>query len=515
MTNPMLAFLGGGWLQAMLSIANAKSLLWPVLIVAIALDGSIVGIWYLLGVILNNDGVKSAARSETYQLVGTIILAMIIVGLMITYGSMSNVLLNSFGTQTVMSPAAISSICTALTSAAPAVNPSTGIVNPWTTTVSLIGPAPSLLAGGGSGSTFNGICYIDSNPSYDPVDYPLAATATIIANTLNQTAANLQTAYQFDAILGFLQVVKPSIGVCIDDTGEVSECDDPELATVYKKNVGDVEAAILNVTYLSQPYAGYDVLTANLQTLGMLMTAAVEMCAAQLNFIVMSLYIWPYLLFIGLVLRATMFTRPLGGLFIAAAITIVMIFPATYAIEYISLSNPSTTSNSLAATYLSNPTQNALLSTPQIQNLKLDFFVQPSMNTIITDTDKATPSVGSLTSACGTEDFGGSVLAAEGLDIGFMLVPFYNLAAVIGGGIIASISASTPQQVMNFPLPTYCQPAEAKAIFFQFLAVYGLMGINIYILPLFNIIISLSAMVGLSGLLGGDTNLAGLAKLIP
>jgi hypothetical protein len=43
---------------------------------------------------------------------------------------------------------------------------------------------------------------------------------------------------------------------------------------------------------------------------------------------------------------------------------------------------------------------------------------------------------------------------------------------------------------------------------------YGVVGVAAYIMPLLNLIIVISAAVGISGLLGGDTDIIGLSKLL-
>jgi hypothetical protein len=63
-------------------------------------------------------------------------------------------------------------------------------------------------------------------------------------------------------------------------------------------------------------------------------------------------------------------------------------------------------------------------------------------------------------------------------------------------------------------VPVSCSPNGALATFFALLNSYGLIGVISYFIPIINLIIMLTALIGLSGLFGGDTELAGLAKLI-
>ena len=63
-------------------------------------------------------------------------------------------------------------------------------------------------------------------------------------------------------------------------------------------------------------------------------------------------------------------------------------------------------------------------------------------------------------------------------------------------------------------LPVNCKPQAALNTFFALLNAYGLIGIDAYLLPLINLVIFITSVIGLSGLFGGDTELAGLSKLV-
>ena len=49
---------------------------------------------------------------------------------------------------------------------------------------------------------------------------------------------------------------------------------------------------------------------------------------------------------------------------------------------------------------------------------------------------------------------------------------------------------------------------------FMIMNAYGIIGIPAYWLPIMNLVITLSGIIGLSGLLGGDTSMAGLGNLV-
>ena len=57
-------------------------------------------------------------------------------------------------------------------------------------------------------------------------------------------------------------------------------------------------------------------------------------------------------------------------------------------------------------------------------------------------------------------------------------------------------------------------PGGALATTMEMLNAYGIIGVASYFLPLLNLIITLSAIVGMSGLLGGNTSLEGLSRFV-
>jgi len=59
-----------------------------------------------------------------------------------------------------------------------------------------------------------------------------------------------------------------------------------------------------------------------------------------------------------------------------------------------------------------------------------------------------------------------------------------------------------------------CNPQNALALIFNFADLYGIIGVTGYILPVINILILFSAIKGISQLMGGDTNLLGLGRLV-
>ena len=100
---------------------------------------------------------------------------------------------------------------------------------------------------------------------------------------------------------------------------------------------------------------------------------------------------------------------------------------------------------------------------------------------------------------------------AEFADIAVLLIPFYSavapLISLIGNGF-------APTSMPAFPLPALCTPTAAMNTFNAMIQAFGVMGVSAYLLPVLNLVITLSAILGVSGLLGGDTSLAGISKLL-
>ena len=332
---------------------------------------------------------------------------------------------------------------------------------------------------------------------------PLAASAVIIANLTNQTAFNLNNLYLEDAYLGFLSTLSPYFGICISGEINVPWCliPLPEPPPAFD----------LGIT--ATPYAGYGLIYQGFRSLGTLMTSAYESFILQMTFVTMFLFIWPVLLFVGIVLRATFFTRKIGGLFIAVAIGAIFFFPVIYSIQYLVLGRGlgnvpgfgntlSVNPNSIASIYGFNGiTSNTLTSIP---GYTPNFYVEPQFNNIAASTgcwvDNGNPSAAS-----------GVLVNAEVSDIAALWIPFFSLAS-----LISSIYGSFVGGYPSLPsiVQYQCSAQQAESVLFAYLNAYGIFGITAYLLPVLDILVTMSAIIGLSGLLGGDTQLAGLSRLI-
>ena len=284
-------------------------------------------------------------------------------------------------------------------------------------------------------------------------------------------------------------------------------------------------------------------LYSDMGSLGSLLQLSFEAYIAQLLLISIILFIWPYLLFGGIVLRATFFTRRIGGLLIAIAIGAVVVFPTVFAIEYTVLGNglPGISAISpLNSTYGFNalspnnaipPIPGAINATTGLpSNYITNFYVQPSMQDIamanncwpaISTTKTVSAllggvilgpvgSVAGIAAAGNTSSTPVPLGEAELAYIFYLLNPVTNIA----GGVGQLLSAATTASSGTFFLPAYCPYAGAAATTLEMVNSYGVIGVTSYFLPIINLIITLSAIIGMSGLMGGDTTLEGLSRFV-
>ncbi len=288
---------------------------------------------------------------------------------------------------------------------------------------------------------------------------------------------------------------------------------------------------VLYIRFAFTPYAGYDIVYKELGTLGTLLTTAFDSFVAQFLFVIISLFAWPWLIFSGLVLRSTIFTRKIGGLLIAVGIGMILIFPAIFSLEYLGLgngignlisSNPSScssnpsASNCVGGIYGFNTIETDPItfipggwtSTPitinpfefdlanQIKDpYDINFFIEPQLNRI------------AYYYECWPTD--NNILFGESLDTIELLIPGSS-----GVQLIASIGSVIPDTFPKLAIDPNCGPHALLIVFYKYLESYGIIGITAYFLPIINIFIVISAIIGLSGIFGGDTSLAGLSKLI-
>ncbi|MGC8651648.1 MAG: hypothetical protein ACP5UH_00120 [Candidatus Micrarchaeia archaeon] len=450
---------------------SVKSMLMPLVLMALLLDSAFIALWYIIGALLGNPTVKAGATNEFYQLIGTAILIAIVVGSAYVIASTYISILNS---TKLMNSNAITTMC--------------NNINGYESTTSNPFNILGAYLGGNPSTGFSGLCSmvnLGSSPSLTAqLDYPLAATSVIMANLTNQSVADYNGAFLFDAWIGFLSKLSPQVNVCVYP-GWVSPCVIPLYGTL------SVPDFLLHVQFT--PFSGYSMIYRLLTPLGTLMTTAVESFVAQLSINVIAIDVWPFLIFFGLLLRSVFFTRKIGGLLIAAALGFLVFLPAIYAMEYLSLANSSAYYNTAFgySTVTSIPSNSVSSST---STYTLNFFAMPSVQ----------QALGHL----GCMPPGDNLLEGEAEDVGVLLIPFYS----VGAGLLSA--AESGNVAPYFYLPAMCPPSSVMPATYMLFQIYGIMGVTAYFLPLINLMVTLSAVLGVSSLLGGDTELAGLARLV-
>jgi len=330
------------------------------------------------------------------------------------------------------------------------------------------------------------------------IDYPLSASGVVLANLTNQTALQLNNLFVLDAFVGFLYKLKPEVSFCLMPGIIVPIC--------------ILIPASAEVSYSYAPFAGLEMIWRAMGVLAALMIAAFESFTAQLTILTIALYSWPYLLFGGMVLRVTPFTRRIGGFLIAVAIGMVVFYPLVFMTEYMSLGGGLGTAfgqngvssiygyNSMLTnnvTYIPGKVINNPDGTTQIDPYIPNFYVLPNIYLIGT-TYGCDPTVTSTNP---------SLLDYEAADLGYLTIPF--------AGIYESYldaNSNTPPPVIH--LPYGCTRPEALQTLFTIFNVYGIIAVTAYFLPIINILIVLSGIIGLSGLLGGETQIIGLSRLV-
>jgi hypothetical protein len=112
--------------------------------------------------------------------------------------------------------------------------------------------------------------------------------------------------------------------------------------------------------------------------------------------------------------------------------------------------------------------------------------------------------------ALATSGFPSPLASAELADIFYLLNPIGNAAS--GAGQL--LSAAGTFSSGTFFLPSYCPVPGALATNLEMMNAYGIVGVTSYFIPIINLIMTLSAIIGLSGLMGGNTSLEGLSRFV-
>jgi len=482
------------------SYSSISSAMFPIIAIALFIDAAIVGLWYFAGVILNNNSVKSSAMGEFYQVFGTALLVVVLAGILVIF---ANTFYSVTSSTSLMAPSTIFSMCKGINT-----------TSQLTLLNSSLSPTSSSLLYSSAANGFPGLCQLvkpqNSASLTEKIDYPLAASGVVIANVTNQTATNLNSFFIFDAYMGFLEKLSPSFTICFVPGEPIPvDCIFPIPAEPD-----------LSIRYAISPFAGYSMIYKSLAALGDLINAALESLVAQLTLDSIFIYIWPYLLFGGIVLRATPFTRKIGGLLIAIAVGGIMFFPLVFSIEYLSLAHglgpvlgysPGSAKSLTPGSYSAND----IGSYYGFGNIFTNstYFIPNSTGEPYVTNFFIMPNISAIAKYGGCWPHNSNLFEAEQADTQDLLIPYAD-GGVIFHSIIAFADHNPTPPSGTLGIPDSCNETQALNTNYLMARSYGVFGITSYLIPILNIIIVLTAIIGISGLLGGDTSLAGLSRLV-
>ncbi len=449
----------------------------PIAVLAVIASVCIALIYYMIGIILGNRSIVSAAFSEFENVLGTVVIVVIIL-----------ILLNFFGSSAfpslLMSQTNAQGLCTTLQGAN--LNFINATQQDPTNTI-CTGVIPSAGQGGSS-----------PNPDQltNNLDYGLASTYLVVANMTNQTTTNLNAYFIFRGYMTFLSTFNASDTMCWP--GAVCQ----EYGTT---------GGAFSVKYIFSPFAGYEQLLGSAKLLTEQSTLVFYLFVIQLMVIIVLLYAWPYMLAAGIILRASFLTRRVGGLLIAMTLVGLLVYPAIFLIQYNALNNLNLGSQPVAPIgptsfnsmqLIGSPTYPA--STTQINyDSRLNFYVFPRADYIITYNGCWPPK--------------GSVGLGELQIIGAYVIPGLG---ILNAGInllnLGATSAGSGPVLQSslLRLGFTCNSNNAIQTVFSLYNLYGMMSIIGLILPLINVLMVLAALFSLSSLLGGDTRIFGLERLV-
>jgi len=448
-----------------------------ILTLAILIGIFIVSFIYFAGSLLNNSRIKETAINELGQLIGTVIIAVIIIAIVESFGSASVTALtaNTIGGNIIQ-------ICQQLSNDQFSVVNSINSNSPTNTICAATNSIYSNIQNGG-GSGIGTALF---------ADYDLMASYIIVANLTSQMAQNLNALYQYENYIGFLSGLTPVTTYCESATPA------PPLFEAMCIIPFDPRALSISVSFT--PYKGYTILREISKSIEMQGYMIFEIYLIELLSIITFIYAWPYLLAAGIILKASMFTRRVGGMLIGIVIGGLIIFPIIFLMEYAALNNATLGPIGASPNTIPIFTMNGLTLTGNYvvyNSNTINFFVFPNATNIV--------------NYYGCYPYGGNIYLSELSISAYYMIPgvgIYNLLAYGIGGVV---TGSLP----NIPLTwVSCQPQNALTLIFHFADLYGIIGVTGYILPIINILILVSAIKGISQLMGGDTNLLGLGRLV-
>ena len=515
--------------QSFLTSSNVFTGWFGTIVLGAAAASVLVGIYYMIGYLLNNSRVKAGAISEFSNVIGIAIIIALLIAVFYYFGGA--LLFTNTVSQTQMV-----NICNQLTNS----------------NINLLSSAPKY------NSPANTVCNNIITPSTSTgsvtrnLDYGLGAVYVIEDNLTNQSADSLNSVFLLSTMLGFLNKYTIRDAVCFP-----IECLIPDVPSVFELSV--------NAT----PFAGYPV--------GGTVPAAVALEAQlmfyflilQLILIILMLLLWPYLLAAGMIFESFFFTRRLGGFLIAMVVSSMLVYPTIFLFEYSSLNNVQNLQpvgasaipnlalcgapasglqynllNEPAIPQLTGNSANGIYCYTDASSLPLSYIYKVTLPEEYTDIvpsaydnyppDTMVPACPTMTNGMcfikrdlnffvfpNIKDImalyftwpqGGSLLSFETV----FIVPGVNIVTGVANAIAALTSLLSSNYIGSVPaaLYAYVDPAHVIGMLLALINVYAIDAVVGFILPIFNILILISSILEISKLLGGEASILGLSRFV-
>jgi hypothetical protein len=473
----------------------------PVIMIAVIFSVTITGIYYIIGVVLQSKDIKSRAVGEFGQAVGTAVIVVALLGLLWFMGT------SEFSLVSVLAPGSLSTVCGQLETSNVAMLTSDASINGAATPTTAVCSAISAIAPTGVGTAGT----TDITPQ---LDYGLLASYVIMANVTNQAADNINAVYVYEGWMNFLSGLSAENSFCEPTTCVVP--DSPEG---------------LEITLSSTPMAGYGSLSnlfAPLETESWLTFYLLYM---QLLVVILLLFAWPYLLAAGMILRATFLTRRAGGLLMAIAVSMAIIYPLMYVLEYSAFANLSLTPLGAATASSTMATGGSTTGAATLPNMPLyerlpdgntitygqtgfDFFILPNAQEVV-DSFSCMPLETRVYSTTeGQWLLEPNLMTAESVMAAIYLIPGVSFATALGSAISGFGGYATAPSLPGTVLAGACAPTAALDAAFALVNLYGMVFVMGILIPVLNVMIAIGMIGGIGRLFGADTNILGIGKLL-
>jgi hypothetical protein len=473
----------------------------PIIMIGIFVSAMIPIVMYALATLINNGRLKQMAIGEFAQVVGTAVIIVIIISALNFYGSA----IYQSDTQLAQS---VSNICSSAqlgTSPLYLTNSQlqiAGASNPGPTATicsGIINPASS----GSSDITTN-------------INYGLAATYAIAANITSQSAININALNIFENWYGTLSALVVTENICYPATCAANPA------------IAPAGPAVFNATYSYSPFNLYGKIRGGTLLIGSEAQLVTYLGVIELIAIIIMLFGWPYLLAAGIILRSSFMTRRAGGLILSVVIVGLFLYPMLTLFEYAALANANNPLSPIGIPPViqgANPYNSMLLTGLPIQTSSsstisptgevtvvgqapidydsqfINFYVYPRLDYILNN-NGCWPPYGSVT--YGEAEVAGSYLI-PGVGLILAAKDFLTTLPTFGG---------IPSPGLTFLGGFSCTPENILTSIFNISNMYGIIFVSSVLLNIMNLLILLSSIKGISSLLGGDTSLLGLGRLL-